>query len=315
MLAVAPAAPAAAVGLRVCYALAAAACLVVDSIPAVRCRFVAYGKTSRTPGAPQSPPERVLDALSAVTVPHSWFGHFYVFSVLSSLFWGAQLATHGSVYRYLADSRMSSYWAGVSPGTANGGGMRIEQVVLVWMAMLLQGIRRSYECLFVQRPSKSAMSVLHYLLGMAFYCSTGIGVWIEGTDAIDSFDYTPGTLRALINAPSAKTMIAVLLFIMASGVQRDCHVYLADLKKYSLPEHPAFQRLICPHYTAECAIYLALTLLAAPQGRLVNWTMGSGLLFVVVNLGVSSKLNREWYRQKFGEDAIKWRRNMIPGVF
>jgi len=87
------------------------------------------------------------------------------------------------------------------------------------------------------------------------------------------------------------------------------------LKKYSLPEHPAFQRLICPHYTAECAIYLALTLLAAPQGRLVNWTMGSGLLFVVVNLSVSSKLNREWYRQKFGEDAIKWRRNMIPGVF
>lgn len=92
---------------------------------------------------------------------------------------------------------------------------------------------------------------------------------------------------------------------MASGVQHDCHTYLADLKKYSLPEHPAFLRLVCPHYTAECAIYIALTILAAPMGSPINWTFWTALAFVAINLGVSSKFNKEWYEQKFGKDAVK----------
>ena len=76
-----------------------------------------------------------------------------------------------------------------------------------------------------------------------------------------------------------RTFLGILLFILASGFQHDCHAYLASLKTrkpsptsapaspnpssatastYKLPEHPAFAYLIAPHYTAECLIYLAL---------------------------------------------------------
>ncbi|KAI6837481.1 hypothetical protein KC340_g18388 [Hortaea werneckii] len=93
--------------------------------------------------------------------------------------------------------------------------------------------------------------------------------------------------------PSFRTFLSLLLFILASGFQHDCHAYLCSLKSpssstttttnaaankdndpssssgkpkdsYQLPTHPAFTHLIVPHYTAECLLYLSLAFLAAP---------------------------------------------------
>ena len=105
------------------------------------------------------------------------------------------------------------------------------------------------------------------------------------------------------------------IFILASGVQYDCHIYLASLPKYTLPVHPAFLHIVSPHYTAECFIYLALTFLAAPRGSLVNFTVLSNLVFVVVNLGSTSDMNRSWYAKKFGIDKVANRWRMIPWVW
>lgn len=204
----AAATPLAVVFLRVSYTLAATAVLAVNAVPAVRCRFVAYGKTSRTPQEPQTAPERLLDYLGSISVPHSWFTHFYLLSVFSSLFWGAQLCTGGAAYRLLADRHVPSDFA-ETPGAAKSvGEMSIQQVVLTWTALLLQGIRRSYECLYVQKPGGSRMSALHYMLGIMFYSSIGITVWIEGIGWPINH-----SRKAVTNSYSqARSMLSILLF-------------------------------------------------------------------------------------------------------
>jgi 3-oxo-5-alpha-steroid 4-dehydrogenase 3 len=102
---------------------------------------------------------------------------------------------------------------------------------------------------------------------------------------------------------------------MASGIQHDCHHYLSSLKKYTVPSHPVFLWVVCPHYTAECVIYLSLALLAAPEGEIINKTVLSALLFVMGNLGITAANSKQWYIQKFGEDSVRGRWKMIPGIF
>lgn len=127
------------------------------------------------------------------------------------------------------------------------------------------------------------------------------------TAAIDKFTFTPLSVYNLIGPPSAKSFFGIILFILASGVQHDCHVYLASLKKYTLPVHGTFEYLVCPHYFAECLIYLALAILSAPRGRgaVLNSTLVTGLVFVGVNLGCTSLLSREWYEDKFGRHSVE----------
>ena len=115
--------------------------------------------------------------------------------------------------------------------------------------------------------------------------------------------------------PSLKTFVGLPLFLVASGIQHDCHRYLASLKKYSLPQHPAFARLIAPHYFAECLIYLAFSIIAAPVGSACNWTLLCSLAFVASNLGVTARSTRTWYMRQFGEQSVQDRWNMIPAVF
>ena len=110
-------------------------------------------------------------------------------------------------------------------------------------------------------------------------------------------------------------MVFFPIFLFASGIQHDCHVYLSSLKKYTLPTHPAFRNVVCPHYTAECVIYVCLAFLAAPRGQIVNKTILTGLVFVVVNLGVSAGISKQWYIEKFGKENVEHRRRMIPYLY
>jgi 3-oxo-5-alpha-steroid 4-dehydrogenase 3 len=118
-----------------------------------------------------------------------------------------------------------------------------------------------------------------------------------------------------ISLPSAKTAIAIPVFIVASTVQHSCHKHLASLKKYTLPQSRLFHSTVCPHYTSECLIYIALTLLSAPQGQLVNRTVFAGLGFVVSNLAVTADATRTWYVEKFGAEKLKGRWRMVPYLY
>jgi len=110
-------------------------------------------------------------------------------------------------------------------------------------------------------------------------------------------------------------MIAILLFILGSSIQHSCHKHLASLKKYTIPQHWLFQSIVCPHYTSECLVYVAIAIVAAPEGYILNRTVLAGLGFVVSNLAVTADSTRKWYVEKFGAKNLAGRWRMVPYVY
>ena len=152
--------------------------------------------------------------------------------------------------------------------------------------------------------SQSKMWFAHWLLGLIFYLTINIAVWVEhSAETIDNWS-------------SAMLVPAIL---MAHVLQHSYHAYLYRLrtenKGYRLPKHPIFSNLLCPHYTCETAIYLCLSFLAAPAGRNVNWTLLCGTVFVAINLGATAIGTKEWYLEKFGRDEVGPRKRMVPGIW
>lgn len=174
----------------------------------------------------------------------------------------------------------------------------------VWALMLTQGVRRMLESNAYTSTSHSKMWFAHWLLGLIFYLTINIAIWIE---------YPAGTLT------SWSSTILVPAIVTAHVLQHSYHAYLYRLrtenKGYQLPNHPIFSNLLCPHYTCETAIYFCLSFLAAPVGRNVNWTLFCGTVFVAANLGVTAIGTKEWYVGKFGKDKVGPRRRMVPGIW
>lgn len=294
--------------LRICYMLAAAAILVVYAIPPLRQRFLVYGPrstpagTKRTSEEKDFPFDRLLDYLASFKVPHSWFKHFYMVSVVSSMVWLQQLYTRGPVVQKI-----------LLATSMDRSSMSFNQIVLCWTLLAVQGSRRLYESIVLAGPSKSEMWIGHYVLGILYYFAMGVAIWIEGAPALMSTDKPLGD--AAISAPSLSSFVFLPLFLFASGIQYDTHAYLNSLRKYGQPIHPAFENIVSPHYTAECAIYLSLMFLAAPKGQIINQTILAALVFVVIELGVSADISKRWYKQKFGGQLVQHKWRMIPGVW
>ncbi|KAI7218363.1 hypothetical protein KC333_g3636 [Hortaea werneckii] len=264
-----------ATSIRLTYTIASILVLTVYLLPSLRSRFLAYGPRSASPASSSpsssgttsaerekaaaaranrnpSPATSLLDRLAEWKVPHSWFTSFYAVSIFWSLFWAVQFASWGMVF--------------------------------------VQGCRRFWECLALpQSPSKSQMWIGHWVLGIGFYTGLSVAVWVEGAPILASHTFSLADFA--VPPPSFRTFLSLLLFILASGFQHDCHAYLCSLKSpsstattttttstnkdndsssgkptdsYQLPTHPAFTHLIVPHYTAECLLYLSLAFLAAP---------------------------------------------------
>ncbi|KAI9727673.1 MAG: hypothetical protein M1828_005901 [Chrysothrix sp. TS-e1954] len=260
----------------------------------------AKGGNQTASGGSGSLASRVL-AIVSFQVPHDWFHHFYALSLVASAFWAYQIFTGGLAFTIVA--------ANTKPQAAT---MTVDQISLVWTLVAVQGTRRLYECLVFGKKSSSTMWIGHWILGIGFYFLVSMAVWVEGIPTLLETKPLPDFK---LRAPSLRTFVGLPIFILASGMQYDAHEYLGSLKKYTLPMHPIFQVLICPHYFAECLIYLSLSILAAPAGDLLNRTIFSVVFFTIILHGITSKTTRAWYAQKFGEDKIKGRWNMIPFVF
>jgi 3-oxo-5-alpha-steroid 4-dehydrogenase 3 len=115
--------------------------------------------------------EQVLDFFATVQVPHGYFQHFYLVSVLSSVFWAYQLLAKGWLLQYICQENNNN-----EPKE----GMSVDQVALAWSFMGVQGLRRLLESSTLARPSASKMWFVHWLLGTTFYLAVGISVWVEG---------------------------------------------------------------------------------------------------------------------------------------
>jgi 3-oxo-5-alpha-steroid 4-dehydrogenase 3 len=306
------------------YLGTAGAILVAYKIPILKDRFLAYGARSaasktghgaasrdvrskeKSPSLPFThgfgPLNAIFDFVASLQVPHGWFLSFYFISVASSMLWQFQLLTRGFLYQNIADWTHRQH-----------ASMSLDRIALCWFLMAFQGTRRLWECIILTRPSHSKMWVFHWLAGVLFYFATGISIWIEGIPLLESTAWTFDDMQ--LSAPSPCLWLCLPAFLIASLVQNRAHAHLASLKKYTLPSHPAFEKILCPHYTAECVLYLAVTFLAAPQGHLVNSTMLSATLFVVVNLGITADISKAWAMEKFGEERIKGKWRMVPGFW
>jgi 3-oxo-5-alpha-steroid 4-dehydrogenase 3 len=119
----------------------------------------------------------------------------------------------------------------------------------------------------------------------------------------------------MLSWPSIRSLIAIAMFTVGSITQHICHRHLASLKKYTLPYHTLFQSIVCPHYTSECLVYLALAIGGAPPGQMLNRTILSGFLFVVANLSVTANSTRNWYMNKFGVENVKGRWRIMPLIY
>ncbi|KAJ9485652.1 hypothetical protein VN97_g7692 [Penicillium thymicola] len=302
--------------LRAFFLLAAATTISISIPTSLRSRFLTYGpratptsiSTRSAPPHAQNPSTEskgFLDYLATWQVPHSYFTHFYVASVLSSVFWVTQLLSRGVMFQAIA-SRVSEDHQRHS--------MSLTQLVICCVLLAIQGSRRLWECFVFSKPSSSQMFFMHWLLGLGFYLAAGIAIWIEGSGTLLTKSLTIAHLQ-MTNAPTLRTFFFIPLFLVASGLQHDSHHYLHSLKKYTLPEHPMFRGVVCPHYGAECVVYLSLALLAAPRGEWINKTMLSCLAFVAVNLGLTARNTKKWYAQKFGKDSVQDWWLMIPYVY
>ena len=58
--------------------------------------------------------------------------------------------------------------------------MTMDQVVLAWSLVTIQGVRRLLETSLLIQSSATKMLFVHWLLGIAFYLALGVSCWIEG---------------------------------------------------------------------------------------------------------------------------------------
>ncbi|KAL1889815.1 hypothetical protein Sste5346_008673 [Sporothrix stenoceras] len=283
--------------------------------------------------APESEPDLltriVAVVVSRLQVPHSWFISFYAFYLICTAYWAAQwwlwrqadvsgqktTMPNNLFGRILESQQLSDLVGTPTPATS----MALAQVAIAFVLEALQTGRRLYEYLYVFKPSKAMMNVAHFLLGFAYYAIMSVAVWVEGSQAILATRHlvatSPATALANSNEALMKIAIGTPLFLLAWVGQYRCHVHLASLKKYTLPEEGLFRYFVSPHYTCEFFLYVALSVVTAPEGKLFNRTVLSSLLFVLAGLGVTADRTKKWYAEKFGAERVakKWR--MVPFVF
>ncbi|XP_044724275.1 3-oxo-5-alpha-steroid 4-dehydrogenase domain-containing protein [Hirsutella rhossiliensis] len=238
-------------------------------------------------------------------VPHSWFWHYYIVSLSWTVFWAWQYLFRGSAMETLARAQTQAEAGSDAPSTHMG------RVFLAWSMLALQGARRLYECFRVVKPGRTPMLPAHWILGLAFYTVMNTAVWIHGSGPIIA-SWKSRDPPVLL---TTRVPLTLALFFTAWFKQYECHRYLASLKKYTLPSEGLFSHLVCPHYTCECFIYLAIALMAAPAGSLFNASLLCGLTFVAVNLGVTAHGTKQWYVDKFGTERVAGKWKMIPFVF
>lgn len=292
------------------FILSSALVLAVAALPStVRSRLMDYGARSHSKSQSEAGPpdddsifvKLIITLTSFGQVSHAWFIGFYLTSLGCSIFWLFQYLSNGNILHLLTEQQAVSLEQT----------MDLAQVGLVWAMTFLQASRRFYEHVFIIRPSGSKMWIVHFLLGVCFYMCLSVSLWIEGSDAI-----LGGQASSSIDGLHwAKIFAGISAFLVGWINQHRCHVYLAGLKKYSLPDQGMFRHFVCPHYTCECLIYLSLAVAAAPQGAWYNKTLVCALGFVVVNLGVTAAGTRKWYADKFGPERIEHRWNMVPFMF
>ncbi|KAK8049294.1 3-oxo-5-alpha-steroid 4-dehydrogenase [Apiospora phragmitis] len=180
-------------------AAAAAAAAAAEADDATSKKAAAAATSLNSPSSSSSHFTKLVAWFTSVgKVPHSWFKHFYILSVCSSLFWAAQYMSDGAIITFMARTQAKSLRSS----------MTTNQAMLTWLLMLMQGCRRLFECFAILRPSTSKMWIVHWVLGMAYYSCINVSVWIEASASL----LQTGRTTFDFERPSSNEVIGTLLF-------------------------------------------------------------------------------------------------------
>ena len=102
---------------------------------------------------------RMLSLIKAVFVNKSWFLHFYITGIISSL------------YFIIISGRELEYY---------------ENKVAVLLMFCLHSVRRCYECMYVIKFGSSRMHIAGYIVGLIYYVIVPITLWHEARDRVFS---------------------------------------------------------------------------------------------------------------------------------
>ncbi|KAF3937065.1 hypothetical protein ABW19_dt0202269 [Dactylella cylindrospora] len=201
----------------------------LNAFPPVTKKLYAYGKNtsdvqpgsshvskSKDPAGPANPSSspsteknetkpRVFDALLSIfgklQVPHSWFTHFYAFSLAIQLFWLVQIFSRGRILQLVLDifPNVTSNNGTIpkdgssKPTVLEGptGNQSFETILLCIMCMSMQSARRLYEAVYVQKAGDSKMGIMIYIAGILHYTMMGFATWCEGVCTSSSLPFLP----------------------------------------------------------------------------------------------------------------------------
>jgi 3-oxo-5-alpha-steroid 4-dehydrogenase 3 len=195
-----------------------------------------------------------LDYFFSIYLPKRYFVHFYVVSVVCSL----------AVIAIKWDEHSPNGW------------------VLTGL-LLVQGLRRLLECIFLEKPNpKALIHISHYLVGILFYTLVNAIAYLAF-----SFPATPLSLC---------TALTITIFTIASIYQYCFHLHLVSLVKYTLPSYSLFRLVACPHYFAEIFIYASFVFVTP---RACRPSIYMTVVWVLINLSASAKQTQVYYQQKF----------------
>lgn len=205
------------------------AAILAATLPPLRETILTYGKldspsssaslhknpqqhqvTSRS-GKDRATPKhgQIIVAIKALSVPKSWFAHFYVFATLWMIYLSVDLFvyTWPSASQFLPRTLASTYpyWSFLSflhllgimsqrPASVSAPAPELVSPTEIWipaspivLAMgcyLIHVLRRWYESWFVERPSAQArMHVGHYLVGISFYAAMAPSFWVDAYES------------------------------------------------------------------------------------------------------------------------------------
>lgn len=246
---------------------------------------------------------KMLDYATTLQLSHSYFVSFYILSATLCIFWILDLLCDGPFRPMLSSPATLSAWATSPP---------LWKPTLSLSLLLVHSLRRVYESLYVSVSNpKSTMWVGHCAIGLAFFSVVSTAIVAEYSAAPSlTGQYSMSTFDITV------VLLTTVTFIVASLWQYLYHAYLASLRKYTLPQAYGASYIVAPHYTADCLIYLCLTILSA-HGGFINWTMMTVLIFVVVNLGVTADGTQKWMLSKFRDQhsLVRCRWKMLPGLW
>ncbi|XP_013417166.1 polyprenol reductase [Lingula anatina] len=243
-------------------------------------------------------------------IPKSYFRYFYAVGIVAN---SAHLALAVQAYVFGVPPP-AIYQQVVSAVSAEQVTTDALGTLLCISLMLIQDLRRLYECYFISVYSKSTMNLLHFLLGFYLYITFGWTVLSEAP----SLNTAP--LQHLhIGLITWYHIVGVIMFALASWQHQVAHVTFANLRKtegkvrnyaHRIPRGGLFEYVSSPHYLMEIIIYLAFATVVG----LRNISVWSVFVFVLLNQAVCAILTQKWYLDNY-KTYPKSRKTLIPFIY